>query len=109
VVVFVGDRLVTVSIICWVDHLAHEVTEETMAAGCRGGHRPYRAICGYQFVWPVALVTLSGQPCSKCAALLLAPWEPHPTAGRVRRWGHRWPGWWWVVRPGRGVGVRWWS
>ena len=104
---FVANRLVTVSITCWVDHLAHEVTEENMAASRRSGHRPYRAIRGYQFVWPVALVTLTGQPCPKCAALPLAPREPNPTAGRVRRWGHRQPGWWWVARPGRGVGVRW--
>lgn len=51
-VVFVADRLITVSITCWVDGLAYEVTEEDVAAARRCGHRQYRAICGYQFFGP---------------------------------------------------------
>jgi hypothetical protein len=103
----VADRLVTVSITCWVDGLAHEVTEEDVAAGRRCGHRQYRAICGYRFFWPAALVVLTGQPCARCAALLAAARGAHPTVGRVRRW----PGWWRVLHPGRGgeAGIRWWS
>jgi hypothetical protein len=109
-VVFVADQLITVSITCWVDGLVHEVTEEDVAAGRRCGHRQYRAICGYRFFWPAALVVLTGQPCARCAAVLATAREPDLTAGRVRRWCHRQPGWWrWVLHRSRNAGTRWWS
>ncbi|MGH3866323.1 MAG: hypothetical protein ACRDQ4_09360 [Pseudonocardiaceae bacterium] len=93
VVVVVADRLVTVSITCWVHGVAHEVTEEEVATSSRFDDRRYRAICGYRFVWrPAVLVTLTGQPCPQCAAVLAAAREPQPTADQVRRPGHRRPG-----------------
>jgi hypothetical protein len=111
VVVAVADRLSTVTITCCVDGLAHEVTEEDVAAGRRCDDRRYRTVCGYRFVLPAPLVALTGRPCPRCAAVLVAARGPQPTAGQVRRPGDRQPGWWWVLRPGRGggAGVRWWS
>ncbi|MGB6165100.1 MAG: hypothetical protein WBF75_21530 [Pseudonocardiaceae bacterium] len=47
-----ADRLVTVSITCWMSNVAHEVTERDVAAAGRHGHRCYRAICGYRFTFP---------------------------------------------------------
>ncbi|MBV9164165.1 MAG: hypothetical protein JO281_22045 [Pseudonocardiales bacterium] len=102
-VVFVADRLSTVTITCWVDGLAHEVTEENVAADRRCGNRRYRAVCGYRFALPPPLVTLAGQPCARCAAVLGKANQPDPAAGRVRHPGHRRPGWWRrILHPGRG-------
>lgn len=109
-VVFVADRLSTVTITCWVDGRAHEVTEENVAAGRRLGNRQYRAICGYRFVLPPALVALTGRPCARCAAVLVKANQPEPAADRVRHPGHRQPGWWWrILHPGLGggAGARW--
>lgn len=105
---FVADRLSTVSITCSVSGLAHEVTEENVAAGRRLGNRQYQAICGYRFVLPPALVTLTGRPCPRCAAVLVAAGAAPPSVGRVRRPDHRRPGWWRrILHPGRGGGVGW--
>ena len=110
VVVFVADRLSTVTVTCGVGGLAHEVTEENVAAGRRLGNRQYRAICGYRFPLPPPLVTLTGRPCARCAAVLVRANQAEPATGRVRHSGHRQPGWWWrILHPGRdgGAGARW--
>lgn len=102
-VVVVADRLVTVSITCWVENVAHEVIEQDVAAAGRHGHLCYRAICGYRFTFPPALAAFTSQPCPRCAAVLAAAREPQPTSDRIRRPGHRQPGWWCrLLRPGRG-------
>ena len=74
------DRLVTVSITCWVSNVAHEVRERDVAAAGRHGHLCYRAICGYRFTFPPALATWTSQPCPHCAAVLAAARQPRPTA-----------------------------
>jgi hypothetical protein len=110
VVVFVADRLSTVTFACGVDGLAHEVTEENVVIGRRLGNRQYQAVCGYRFPLPPPLVTLTGRPCARCAAVLVTAKGPEPAAGRVRHPGHRQPGWWWrILHPGRSTGAGlWW-
>ncbi|MBV9163350.1 MAG: hypothetical protein JO281_17745 [Pseudonocardiales bacterium] len=101
-----ADRLSTVTVTCGVDRLAHEVTEEEVAAGRRCSNRQYRAVCGYRFMVPAPLVVLTGRPCARCAAVLAEADPPEPAAGRVRRSRHRRPGWWQILRLGRGARVR---
>jgi hypothetical protein len=87
VAVVVADRLVTVSITCWVSNVAHEVIEHDVATAGHHGHLCYRVICGYRFTFPPALATMTSQPCPRCATILAAARHPQPTAGRVRRPG----------------------
>ncbi|MGH3869730.1 MAG: hypothetical protein ACRDQ4_27250 [Pseudonocardiaceae bacterium] len=105
-----ADRLVTVSITCWDHNVAHEVIERDVAAAGRHGHLCYRAICGYRFTFPPALATFTSQPRPQCAAVLAAARQPQPTTDRIRRPGHRQPGWWWRIlhwRHGGGTEARW--
>jgi hypothetical protein len=88
-------RLYTTAITCGVDGLAHEVTDENMAAGRHAGR--YQALCGYR-VLAAAMAAPIGRPCSRCTAVLEAR-QPTGTAWRPR---HRRPGWLWrILHPGR--------
>lgn len=90
-------RLYTTAITCSVDGLAHEVIDESMAAGRHAGR--YQALCGSR-VLAAAMVAPIGRPCTRCTAVLVAARQP---TGPARRPRHRRPGWLWrMLHPGRG-------
>jgi hypothetical protein len=93
-VMIVVDRLVTVSITCWVSDVAHEVAKRDVIATGRHGHLCYRAICDYRFTFHPALATMTSQPCPHCAAILTTARQPQPTTDQVRRPSNRQPRWW---------------
>ena len=95
-----AERLYTIPITCCADGLAHEVTDENVAAGRHAGH--YQALCGYRVV-AAAMVAPVGRPCTRCTAVLVAA---QPTTGPARRSRHRRPGWLWrMLHPGRSAGA----
>ena len=88
-----GKRTDTISITCSRDGQAHDVPDDSMAAGQRTGQ--YQALCGY-LVSAAALAAPIGRPCPDCTALLAAH-QPAPTIGTARRSRHRQPGWLWRI------------
>jgi hypothetical protein len=92
----VADRRYTIPITCCADGLAHEVTDENVAAGRQVGQ--YRALCGSRVV-AAALAAPVGRPCAQCTAVLVAAQQPTVPARRSR---HRWHGWLWrLLHPSR--------
>ncbi|MGH2855611.1 MAG: hypothetical protein ACRDLF_15630 [Solirubrobacteraceae bacterium] len=83
-----AQRLYTIPITCCVDGQAHDVTDESAAAGHHAGE--YQALCGY-VVSAAPMIAPVGQPCSRCIAVSV---KPQPTKSRpVHRSRHRQTGW----------------
>jgi hypothetical protein len=93
----VAERLYTIPITCCLDGQAHDVTDESVAAGWRAGGR-YEALCGYVVV-PAAMVAPIGRPCARCAAVV-ASHRLTPATAPVRRRRQR--GWLWRMLQPRG-------
>lgn len=86
-----AERLYTVPITCHLDGQAHDVTDESVAAGQRTGE--YAALCGHVAV-AAPLVAPVGRPCARCTAV------SKPTTAPVRRPRHRQSGRLWrMLRP----------
>jgi hypothetical protein len=83
----VAERLFTIPITCYIDHRAHEVTDENTATGRRTGH--YEALCGYRVI-AAAMAAPVGRPCPECTAVLVASRLPTRPARHGR---HHRPGW----------------
>lgn len=79
----VARRLYTIPVTCCRDGQAHEVTDESVAAGRRTGG--YQALCGY-VVMPAPMAAPVGRPCEGCSAMLKAY---RPTSTTARRLRHR--------------------
>jgi hypothetical protein len=77
----VTERLYTIPVTCCRDGQAHDVTDESAAAGRATGD--YQALCGYVVV-PAAMAAPVGRPCERCTAVLAAH-QPTPTTAPVRR------------------------
>jgi hypothetical protein len=87
----VAERLYTTLITCSLDGQAHNVTDESVAAGREAGR--YEALCGYVVV-PAPMVAPAGRPCPDCTAVL-TPQQPDPATASGRRPRHRKRGWLW--------------
>lgn len=104
---FVADRLATIPITCCLDGQAHDVTDESVAAGQHTGG--YEALCGY-VVLPAAMVAPVGRRCARCIAVSVPAHQRIPTTGPARRPRRGQRGWLWrLLHPGRmaGAGARW--
>lgn len=84
-------RLYTTLITCSVDGQAHDVTDESAAAGREAGG--YEAVCGHVVV-PEPMIAPIGRSCPDCTAVL-TPREPYRTTTSSRRPRHRKRGWLW--------------
>lgn len=62
----VAERLYTIPITCLLDGQAHDVTDESVAAGKRTGE--YAALCGY-VVSAAPMVAPVGRQCGRCTAV----------------------------------------
>lgn len=91
-----AERLYTTLITCSLDGQAHNVTDESVAAGREAGG--YEALCGHLIV-PAPMIAPIGQSCPDCTAVL-ASQEPDPIPASGRRPRHRKRGWlWWMLHP----------
>jgi hypothetical protein len=89
-----GERWYTIPITCRLDGLAHDVTDENVAADHTGD---YPALCGH-VVSAAAMVAPVGRPCAKCAAVSALA---RPITAPARRARHRQPGRLWrMLHPG---------
>jgi len=75
----VAERLYTTLITCHLDGHAHNVTDESVAAGREAGG--YEALCDHRIV-PAPMIAPVGERCPGCTAVL-APQEPDPAPPRV--------------------------
>lgn len=81
-----------------LDGLAHEVSDENVAASRDG---EYLALCGHRFL-AAPLVAPVGRPCPQCAAVQAPPPPPPPpppplATRRGRHWRQGWRWWPWRV------------
>lgn len=79
----VAQRLYTIPVTCCRDGQAHDVTDESVAAGRRTGG--YQALCGH-IVVPAPMAAPVGRPCERCTTILKAY---RPTSTTARRLRHR--------------------
>jgi len=94
----VAERLYTTLITCHLDGHAHNVTDESVAAGREAGG--YEALCDHRIV-PAPMIAPVGERCPGCTAVL-APQEPDPAPASGRRSRHRKRGWLWRILHPRG-------
>ncbi|MGH3837589.1 MAG: hypothetical protein ACRDSF_18090 [Pseudonocardiaceae bacterium] len=78
-----AERLYTIPITCRLDGQAHDVADESLAAGKRTGE--YAALCGY-VVSAAPLVAPVGRRCARCAAVSTSTTA---SVGRPRHRLHR--------------------
>jgi hypothetical protein len=62
--------VMTTPVTCTQDGIAHEITDEVMAAAM-ADQTPFEAVCGH-IVLPAPLVAPNGRPCRRCAMFLSA-------------------------------------
>lgn len=60
----------TTPVTCTQDGIAHQITDEVMAAAM-ADQAPYEAVCGH-IVTPAPLIAPNGRPCPRCAMFLRA-------------------------------------
>ncbi len=94
-----AERLYTIPVTCCRDGQAHNVTDESAAAGRETGD--YQALCGY-VVAPAPMAAPVGRPCPGCTAVVTAH-QPTPTSARRER--HRQRGRLWRMLHGQSRAV----
>lgn len=91
----VAHRRNTSPITCCLDGLAHDVSDENVAA------RDYLALCGYR-VLPAPMAAPLGRPCAGCTAASATA----PAMAPARRSHRRRPRWLWrKLHPGHPAGA----